>query len=78
MAFFYVSGLLLIAEHCDNPFGRWYLHTQELLSYDCIELVHETFAENHEVWMIDVNHIKDEGFCSGVVKDRYSEPERGE
>jgi hypothetical protein len=49
MAFFYVSGLLLIVEHCDNPFGRWYLHTQELLSYDCVELVHETSAKNREV-----------------------------
>jgi hypothetical protein len=67
MAFFYVSGLLLIAEHCDNPFGRWYLHTQELMSYDCIKFVHETSAKNREVRMINVNHIKCEGLCSGVV-----------
>jgi hypothetical protein len=73
MALFYVSGLLLITKHYDNAFGRWYLHTQELLSYDCIEFVHETSAENREIWMIDVNHIKGESFCSGVVKisERY-------
>jgi hypothetical protein len=26
VAFFYVSGLLLIAEHRDDPFGRRHLH----------------------------------------------------
>jgi hypothetical protein len=26
MALFYISGLLLIAEHSDDSFGRWYLH----------------------------------------------------
>jgi hypothetical protein len=43
------------------------------LSYDCIEFVHETFVENHEIWVIDVNHIKSDSFCSGVVKisERY-------
>jgi hypothetical protein len=43
------------------------------LSYDCIEFVHETSAENREIWVIDVNHIKSESFCSGVVKisERY-------
>jgi hypothetical protein len=73
MAFFYVSGLLLIAEHCDNPFGRWYIRTQELLSNDCIKFVHETSTENREIWMINVNHIKGEGLCSGIVliSERY-------
>jgi hypothetical protein len=73
MAFFYVSRLLLITKHSDNPFGCWYLHAQELLSYDCIEFVHETSAENREIWVIDVNHIKSEGLCSGVIKisERY-------
>jgi hypothetical protein len=73
MALFYVSSLLLITKHCDNPFGCWYLHTQELLSYNCIEFVPETSAKNHEIWVIDVNHIKGETFCSGVVKisERY-------
>jgi hypothetical protein len=58
MALFYVLSILLIAKHSDNPFGCWYLHTQELLSYGCIEFVHETSAENREIWVIDVNHIK--------------------
>jgi hypothetical protein len=68
MAFFYVSGLLLITEHCDNPFGRWYLHTQELLSYDYFKFVHESPVENREVRVINVNHIKCEGLYSGVVQ----------
>jgi hypothetical protein len=68
MALFYVSGLLLIAKHCDNPFGRWYIHIQELLFYDCIKFFQKTSTENREIWMIDVNHIKGENFCSGVVK----------
>jgi hypothetical protein len=59
---------LLIAKHSDNPFGCWYPYTQELLSYDCIEFVHETSAENREIWVIDVNHIKSESFYSGIVK----------
>jgi hypothetical protein len=73
MAFFYVSSLLLIAKHSDNPFGCWYLHAQELLSYDCIEFVHETSTKNREIWVIDVNHIESESFRSGVVKvsERY-------
>jgi hypothetical protein len=73
MALFYVSSLLLITKHSNNPFGCWYLHTQELLSYDCIKFVHETSAENREVWVIDVNYIKSESFCSGIVKisERY-------
>jgi hypothetical protein len=36
----------LIAEYFDDPLGCRYLHAQELLPYDCIEFVHETFAEN--------------------------------
>jgi hypothetical protein len=68
MAFFYVSGLLLIAEHYDNPFGRRYLHTQELLSYDCIKFVHEASPENREVPVINVNQIKCERLYSGIVQ----------
>jgi hypothetical protein len=73
MTLFYVSSLLLIAEYSDNSFGCWYLHAQELLSYDYVEFVHETFAENREIWMIYINHIKSESFYSGVVKisERY-------
>jgi hypothetical protein len=68
MAFFYVSGLLLIAKNCDNPLGCSYLHAQELLPYDCIKFVHEASAENRVVWVINVDHIKDEGLCSGIVE----------
>jgi hypothetical protein len=68
MAFFYVSGLLLIVEYCDNPLGCRYLHTQELLPYDYVEFVHEASAENREVWVINVDHIKGECLCSGIVK----------
>jgi hypothetical protein len=73
MTLFYVSSLLLIAEHGDNSFGYWYLHAQKLLSYDNVEFVHESSAENHGIWMIYINHIESESFCSGVVKisERY-------
>jgi hypothetical protein len=73
MALFYVSGLLLIAKHGDDSFGRWYLHAQELLPYDSVEFVHESSAENREIWMIYINHIESESFCSGIVKisERY-------
>jgi hypothetical protein len=46
MTLFYVSSFLLITEHGDNSFGCWYLHAQELLSYDGVEFVHESSAEN--------------------------------
>jgi hypothetical protein len=61
MTLFYVPSLLLVTEYGDNSFGRWYLHAQKLLSYDCVEFVHEASAENRE------------SFCSGVVKifERY-------
>jgi hypothetical protein len=59
---------LLIAEHCDDPLGCRYLHTQELLPDDCIEFVHEFSAENHEVSVINVDHIKGESLCSGIVE----------
>jgi hypothetical protein len=72
MTLFYVLSLLLIAEYCDNSFWSWHLHAQEALPYDCIEFVHETSAENREVWMVHINHIKSESICSSVVKD----PER--
>jgi hypothetical protein len=68
MAFFYVSGLLLIAEYGDNPLGCRYLHAQELLPYDYVKFVHETSAENREVWVINVDHIKGESLCYGVVE----------
>jgi hypothetical protein len=73
MTLFYVSSLLLIDEYGDNSFGHWYLHAQELLSYDCVEFVHEASAENREIWMIYINHIESESFCFGVVKisERY-------
>jgi hypothetical protein len=68
MPLFYVSGLLLIAKHSDDSFGYWYLHAQELLSYDSVGFVHESSAENREIWMIYVNHIESDSFYSGVVK----------
>jgi hypothetical protein len=76
MALFYVSGLLLIAEHGDNPLGCMYLHTQALLPYDYVEFVHEASAENREIWVIDVNHIEGEIFCSGIVKISEGNRER--
>jgi hypothetical protein len=63
MPLFYVSGFLLIAKHSDDSFGRWYLHAQELLSYDSVEFVHESSANNREIWMIYVNHIESKSFC---------------
>jgi hypothetical protein len=51
-----------------TPLGVRYLHTQELLSYGCAEFVHESFAENRKVWVIDVDHIEGEILCSGIVK----------
>jgi hypothetical protein len=45
MTLFYVSSLLLIAKYSDNSFGRWYLHAQELLSYDCVEFVCEALPK---------------------------------
>jgi hypothetical protein len=68
VALFNVSGLLLIAEHCNGPLRCRYLHTQELLSYGCIEFVHESSAKNREIRMIDVNDIESEVFCLDVVK----------
>jgi hypothetical protein len=45
-----------------------YLHAQELLPYDYVKFVHEASAENGEVWLINVDHIKDESLYSGVVE----------
>jgi hypothetical protein len=44
-----------------------------LLSYDCVEFVHEASAKNREIWMIYINHIESESFCSDIVKisERY-------
>jgi hypothetical protein len=39
-----------------------------LLSYDCVEFVHEASAENRKVWVIDVDHIKGNSLCPGIVK----------
>jgi hypothetical protein len=47
MALFYVPGLLLITKHGDDSFGRWYLHAQELLSYDSIEFIHEFWKDRN-------------------------------
>jgi hypothetical protein len=58
MALLYISGLLLIAKHGDDSFGRWYFHAQKLLPYDIIKIVHESCAKNREIWMIYINHIE--------------------
>jgi hypothetical protein len=73
IALFYVSGLLLITKHGDDSFGRWYLHAHKLLPYESVEFVHESFAENREIWMIYINHIESESLCSGIVEisERY-------
>jgi hypothetical protein len=63
---FNVSSFLLIAEHSANFFWCWHLHTQELLPYHNIKLVQESSAENHEVWMVYVDHIESECFGSGI------------
>jgi hypothetical protein len=39
MALFYISGLLLIAKHSDDFFGRWYFHAQKLLPFDRIKFI---------------------------------------
>jgi hypothetical protein len=73
MTLFYVSGLLLITEHGDDSFRCWYLHAQELLPYDSVKFVHESSVKNREIWMIYINHIEGESFCSGIVQisERY-------
>jgi hypothetical protein len=65
---FNASSFLLIAEHSNNSLWCWHLHTQELLPYDSIELVHESSAENREIWIVHVDHIESECFGSGIVK----------
>jgi hypothetical protein len=76
VALFNVPGLLLIAEHCNDPLRSRYLHTKELLSYGCVEFVHESSAKNHEIRVIDVNDIEGEVLCSGIVKISEGDRER--
>jgi hypothetical protein len=33
-----------------------------------VEFVHETSAKNRKVWVINVDHIKGESLCSGIVE----------
>jgi hypothetical protein len=39
-----------------------------MLPYDSIKLVHETSAENREVWVVNVNYIESETFRSGILE----------
>jgi hypothetical protein len=68
LALLYVSSFLLITEYYEDSFGCLDFHTQELLPYHVIELIDEPSTEDCEVWMIHVDYIKCESFCSSVIK----------